>query len=147
MLLIQRLRDGEIEAEDDSVEKGLSEEEKEKIKLEEKRKERKRWVEMERSHLAESAKPTLSISPNRRADEGEQGGRKDGLWVEHLSTLTIFVTAGLVAVMVACTVLRTHLFIWTVFSPKFLYAMAWALAWHLIVNVGLGSLLYWLGRR
>jgi len=51
----------------------------------------------------------------------------------------------LVAVMVACTALRTHLFIWTVFSPKYLYAMAWTVGWHLGINVGLGNLLWWLG--
>jgi ethanolaminephosphotransferase len=50
-------------------------------------------------------------------------------------------------VMAACTLLRTHLFIWTVFSPKYLYAMAWAVGWHLLVNVGLGRLLWTLGRR
>jgi len=49
------------------------------------------------------------------------------------------------AVMAACTVLRQHLFIWTVFSPKFLFSMAWAVAWHLGVNIGLGGLWWWFG--
>lgn len=64
---------------------------------------------------------------------------------QHLALLNVFVTSSLVFVMAACTILRTHLFIWTVFSPKYLYSMAWSLGQHLGVNVGLGSLLYWLG--
>lgn len=61
----------------------------------------------------------------------------------HLALLTFYVTTALLSVMVACTVLRTHLFIWTVFSPKFLYCMAWAAAHHMIINV-LGEVLLWL---
>lgn len=41
----------------------------------------------------------------------------------------------LLSVMAACTVLRTHLFIWTVFSPKFLYTAAWVAAHHIVINV------------
>lgn len=63
-------------------------------------------------------------------------------WMEHVSLLTLFVASSLLAVMVACTALRTHLFIWTVFSPKYLYAMAWSIGWHWGVSLGLGGLLY-----
>ncbi|KAL4898460.1 alkaline-phosphatase-like protein [Aspergillus ambiguus] len=52
----------------------------------------------------------------------------------HLAVLTFHVTSTLAAVMAACTILRTHLFIWTVFSPKFLYTIAWAVINHLLVN-------------
>ncbi|KAI1844123.1 hypothetical protein JX265_013772 [Neoarthrinium moseri] len=65
----------------------------------------------------------------------------------HIALLTLFVATSLGFVMAACTALRTHLFIWTVFSPKYLYSMAWGLGQHLAVNVGLGGLLYWLGGR
>jgi ethanolaminephosphotransferase len=64
---------------------------------------------------------------------------------QHLALLTVFVTSSLFFVMAACTMLRTHLFIWTVFSPKYLYSMAWSLGQHLCINVAFGSLLYWLG--
>ena len=74
-----------------------------------------------------------------------KGGQN--VWEQHLCLLTVFETFSLVGVMVACTVLRTHLFIWTVFSPKYLYSMAWAFGQHLFVNVGLGSFLFWLGSR
>lgn len=68
-----------------------------------------------------------------------------GLLFRHLALLTVFVTASLSFVMAACMILRTHLFIWTVFSPKYLYSMAWSLGQHLCINMGFGSLLFWLG--
>ncbi|KAI0834434.1 alkaline phosphatase-like protein [Hypoxylon sp. FL0890] len=64
---------------------------------------------------------------------------------QHTAILTTFVTVTLGFVMMACTALRTHLFIWTVFSPKYLYSMAWSLGQHLVINVALGGMLYWLG--
>lgn len=66
---------------------------------------------------------------------------------KHLTLFTAWVAVGLLFVMVACTVLRTHLFIWTVFSPKYLYIMAWDVGQHLAINIGLGSLLFWLAIR
>jgi ethanolaminephosphotransferase len=65
----------------------------------------------------------------------------------HIALLTVFTSFSVLAVMVACTVLRTHLFIWTVFSPKYLYSMAWSFGQHLFINVGLGSLLFWLAGK
>jgi ethanolaminephosphotransferase len=76
----------------------------------------------------------------------KQKGEKEVL-KKHLSLLTVFVTASLAFVMAACTLLRTHLFIWTVFSPKYLYSMAWSLGQHLGVNVVCGSFLFWLGTK
>lgn len=66
---------------------------------------------------------------------------------QHIALLSVFVTCSLFFVMAACTLLRTHLFIWTVFSPKYLYSMAWSLGQHLGVNVVLGSLLFWMGSK
>jgi ethanolaminephosphotransferase len=63
----------------------------------------------------------------------------------YIALQTVFAAAGLVFVMAACTELRTHLFIWTVFSPKYLYSMAWSIGQHIGMNIGLGSLLFWLG--
>lgn len=53
---------------------------------------------------------------------------------DRLVLSTLHVALGLLAVMTACTLLRTHLFVWTVFSPKLLYSMAWAVVHHGIVN-------------
>lgn len=49
--------------------------------------------------------------------------------------LTSFTSISTLAMMLACTLLREHLFIWTVFSPKYLYTLAWV--WQLLVNGGL----------
>ncbi|KAJ5313798.1 Aminoacyl-tRNA synthetase class Ic [Penicillium atrosanguineum] len=52
---------------------------------------------------------------------------------------TFHIAATLVSVMAACTALRAHLFIWTVFSPKYLYTIAWATGNHVAINL-LGSI-------
>lgn len=56
---------------------------------------------------------------------------------QYLVLTTTFVTCSSAFTMLACTLLRTHLFVWTVFSPKYLYSIAWGLGQHLCVNVGL----------
>lgn len=76
----------------------------------------------------------------RKRKAGDQN-----VYVRHATLLTVFAAASVASVMAACTALRTHLFIWTVFSPKYLYCMAWSLGQHLIVNIGVGGLLFWLG--
>ncbi|PLB34497.1 mannose-ethanolamine phosphotransferase LAS21 [Aspergillus candidus] len=53
----------------------------------------------------------------------------------HITVLTFYATTTLVSVMVSCTVLRAHLFIWTVFSPKYLYTMVWILINYFGVNI------------
>ncbi|KAL4944741.1 hypothetical protein BDV06DRAFT_76172 [Aspergillus oleicola] len=53
----------------------------------------------------------------------------------HIALLTFHVASMLMSVMAACTALRTHLFIWTVFSPKYLYTMSWAILHHFAVNL------------
>ena len=80
----------------------------------------------------------------RGREQGKGGGRAVVLR-GHVALLTVFSATSVAAVMAACTALRTHLFIWTVFSPKYLYCVAWSLGQHLAVNLGLGSLLFWLG--
>ncbi|OQO04487.1 hypothetical protein B0A48_09409 [Cryoendolithus antarcticus] len=103
------------------------------------------WVTEERQRLhngaVAAARPSTAL-PRRVQDLKKQDSTSYHIY---LTTMTCFVSASLVAVMAACTALRTHLFIWTVFSPKYLYSMAWAIGWHLGLNVGLGSLLWWLG--
>lgn len=83
------------------------------------------------------------VSRGLKVDDNESGER--AILQPHLALLTVFTASALFFVMAACTLLRTHLFIWTVFSPKYLYSMAWSLGQHLVVNIGLGSLLFWLG--
>ena len=60
-------------------------------------------------------------------------------WRRHVLAMTAFYAVAGLAVMAACMALRTHLFIWTVFSPKYLYLMAWCLGFHTIAGVGWGA--------
>jgi ethanolaminephosphotransferase len=76
----------------------------------------------------------------------DRQGTKDVL-LQHLTLQTAFTASSIVFVMVTCTILRTHLFIWTVFSPKYLYSMAWSLGQHLCINVSFGTVLFWLGKH
>ncbi|KAL3455634.1 GPI ethanolamine phosphate transferase 2 [Aspergillus heterothallicus] len=55
--------------------------------------------------------------------------------------LSFCVAFMLLSVMAACTLLRTHLFIWTVFSPKYLYTMAWTMH-HFTVNILFATVLW-----
>ncbi|KAI9810956.1 MAG: major facilitator super transporter protein [Pycnora praestabilis] len=71
-------------------------------------------------------------------------GEPDVLF-RHLALSSVFVTVSLLFVMAACTALRAHLFIWTVFSPKYLYSMVWCLAQHLGINILWAGSLFWLG--
>lgn len=97
------------------------------------------WVMVEREKLNEDA--IASTSSKDQTIIGSGSAPNDS-WLLYISTMTAFMSASLLAVMAACTALRTHLFIWTVFSPKYLYAMAWSIGWHLMINIGFGSLLY-----
>lgn len=90
-----------------------------------------------------SASNLLLLQSRTQLSSTKQG--HNGVFRQHAALLTAFVTVTLGFVMLACTALRTHLFIWTVFSPKYLYSMAWCLGQHLVVNMALGGVLYWLG--
>ena len=68
--------------------------------------------------------------------------RSEGLRQSQLLS-TCFVANANMFVMLACTLLRTHLFIWTVFSPKYLYTLAWSLGQHLCINMTAFTLYIW----
>ncbi|CAK7269348.1 major facilitator super transporter protein [Sporothrix epigloea] len=97
--------------------------------------------------LRQNARASGVPSPNPASGSGSDSGLPASFnpWPLHASLLTSFAAASTMAVMAACTTLRTHLFVWTVFSPKYLYCIAWSLGMHLGVNLGLGGLLYLLG--
>lgn len=63
----------------------------------------------------------------------------------HLWLITALNAGSVLAVMLACAMLRAHLFIWTVFSPKYLYCIAWSVVQHFFVNFILGSVVLWIG--
>jgi ethanolaminephosphotransferase len=66
-------------------------------------------------------------------------------WLAYLSTLSAFMAAGALIVMVLCVVKREDSTVWTLWGPKYLYSVFWVLEWHLIVSVGLSSVLRALG--
>jgi ethanolaminephosphotransferase len=99
----------------------------------------KDWVIVEREKLRDDA---LAATKEARDKRDQMLNSNSGAWLDHIASMTFFIACGLIAVMAACTALRTHLFIWTVFSPKYLYIMAWAIGWHLIINIMFGTLLY-----
>ncbi|CAK3942924.1 GPI ethanolamine phosphate transferase 2 [Lecanosticta acicola] len=96
------------------------------------------WIDTERAKLHEDTLRAM-MGPEKSTTKSQA----ESLWSVYLSCMTAFVAASLLAVMAACAALRTHLFIWTVFSPKYLYAMAWSVGWHLIVNIGFGGMMSW----
>jgi ethanolaminephosphotransferase len=99
------------------------------------------WIDAERRHLHEASLQSL-MGPEKKEKKNKNSAASDrAFWSEYICHMTFFISTALLAVMASCTALRTHLFIWTVFSPKYLYSMAWTVGWHLLVNVGLGSAL------
>ncbi|KAH8733139.1 alkaline-phosphatase-like protein, partial [Phaeosphaeriaceae sp. PMI808] len=96
-----------------------------------------RFIDTSELHVADWVAEEHNFLNNMaRKEEKSREDRKDQrAWTEHIALLTFWTGIMLVSVMLACTVLRQHLFIWTVFSPKFLFAMAWGVAWHLGVSV------------
>jgi ethanolamine phosphate transferase 2 subunit G len=111
---------------------------------------RREWVTVEHDHLNASASASsppavdsnsITESSTSRASSLSLVSISSPIFV-HITLLTAFTTISLLAVMVACMFLRQHLFIWTVFSPKYLYAMAWGCLWHLVVAVGMSELLW-----
>jgi ethanolaminephosphotransferase len=91
---------------------------------------RKKWVQMELENLAPKKADLPAVQKNLAGKP---------VFFTHATVLTLFTSISLLAVMVACTVLRTHLFIWTVFSPKYLFAMSWTVAFHLIISLGISG--------
>ncbi|KAF8538213.1 alkaline-phosphatase-like protein [Trichophaea hybrida] len=86
-----------------------------------------------------SAAPML-LRERRPADARET-------WKKHVLVMTTFFAVAGLAVMAACTALRTHLFIWTVFSPKYLYLMTWSLGFHIVAGIGWGSFMIAVSRK
>ncbi|KAF9167680.1 major facilitator super transporter protein [Actinomortierella ambigua] len=55
--------------------------------------------------------------------------------VNHLVWTSTFLSIALYALSIAAIILRHHLFIWTVFSPKVLYQMAWTVLFQTVAQV------------
>jgi hypothetical protein len=62
-------------------------------------------------------------------------------WLTYLSALSASMAAGVLIVMVLCVVKREDSTVWILWGPKYLYSVFWVLEWHVIVSVGLSSVL------
>lgn len=96
------------------------------------------WVQKEREHLERMAEREEDVVRRREA--------QSGVWSTHVALVTLWVGVSAAACMGACAVLRSHLFVWTVFSPKFLFCAAWSVAWLWVGVFGIGGLLWRVGR-
>jgi ethanolaminephosphotransferase len=90
---------------------------------------RREWVAEEHGNLA--AGPVVPGTEREPVEEERSP------WADYFAVATVWVSGSLLAVMAACLAMRMHLFIWTVFSPKYLYSMAWTLGFHYLVSLGL----------
>ena len=68
----------------------------------------------------------------------KQHGR--GEYVDWMAWSAWFHGIAMAFLVGACIVLRTHLFIWTVFSPKFLFQAAWMALAHVVIEGIVGGI-------
>lgn len=112
-------------------------------------KERSKWQEVgakgQSRKIAGAREPGVPPGLKGAVEEAGVVEKVEGMWFRHFARLTMGTSAAVLSVMVACAVLRTHLFIWTVFSPKYLYAMAWAVGFHLVVSGAYGAVVWAVG--
>ncbi|KAF8427325.1 hypothetical protein EV426DRAFT_635930 [Tirmania nivea] len=70
-------------------------------------------------------------------------GEADGVYRQQIAMWTLFWSIVGSAVMASCYMHRAHLFIWTVFSPKYIYTMTWSVLHLAVMNIGVGALWRW----
>lgn len=61
------------------------------------------------------------------------------VWYDYLIIQSSLFSAVLASLSISVTLLREHLFIWTVFSPKYLYQIAWTCLYHWLIQAALGT--------
>ncbi|KAI9272413.1 alkaline-phosphatase-like protein [Helicostylum pulchrum] len=74
------------------------------------------------------------LIPNESANDAAQP------WISYIIVQSSLFGLVLTLLSIAVTILKEHLFIWTVFSPKYLYQVAWVILFHWIFQTLLGSL-------
>ncbi|CAG8627419.1 8982_t:CDS:10 [Ambispora leptoticha] len=67
---------------------------------------------------------------------------KDSPFFDYLIHTSSFHALVLLCLSIAVTILRNHLFIWTVFSPKYLYQIVWNVLFHLGFGVLVSGILH-----
>jgi len=81
-------------------------------------------------------KPTKTIS--RKAQED----KSIDVFVDWMGWSSWFHGMAISFLVCTCVILRTHLFIWTVFSPKFLFQAVWLGLHHILVEGIMGGLIW-----
>ena len=66
-------------------------------------------------------------------------------YVEWVGLCTWFHGVAVCFLVAACIILRTHLFIWTVFSPKFLFQTVWISLTHVVIQGIVGGVIWRIG--
>ncbi|KAK9480900.1 alkaline-phosphatase-like protein [Lipomyces japonicus] len=80
----------------------------------------------------------VSIRATKNLPPAGQVTIRHGFINTYLPIIYAYHSLSLLTILVSCFVLRSHLFIWTVFSPKLLYAAAWFVCQQIVVDTGLG---------
>jgi ethanolamine phosphate transferase 2 subunit G len=68
-------------------------------------------------------------------------GKKADTLAIKIKVSQMFFSVGTLGILLSCFLLRHHLFIWTVFSPKLLYAASWLVLQHFIIDIVMTVLL------
>ncbi|KAG0090757.1 major facilitator super transporter protein [Podila epicladia] len=98
-------------------------------------------VEEEIEYLEEVSSDELpSVTLARLGVQGYRVHLAQTRMMEHLILSSLFFGIALYALSIAAIVLRHHLFIWTVFSPKVLYQFAWTALYQIgIQTIAVGG--------
>ncbi|KAI8967243.1 alkaline-phosphatase-like protein [Mycotypha africana] len=90
--------------------------------------------------LCVSTTSSTAMTLNHPTDVKRLEPTKSGGWMDYILVQCILFSVALAFLSIAVTILREHLFIWTVFSPKYLYQIAWTCLFHWVHQVMIGSL-------
>ncbi|KAF3925648.1 hypothetical protein ABW21_db0208044 [Orbilia brochopaga] len=99
------------------------------------------WMQRAKQKATASAKDERALELARSI----RGFGKMDVYLRYAEDMSAFRALAMVAVMAACMMLRTHLFVWTVFSPKYLFAMVWTGVHHVLIDLCFGAALHFAG--
>lgn len=72
-------------------------------------------------------------------NEEEDRSALEDRWYDYIITQSALFAIFITVLSFSVTFLRYHLFVWTVFSPKYLYQVAWTCLFHWMAQVVLGT--------
>jgi ethanolaminephosphotransferase len=91
-------------------------------------------------------KPLVDVNDNLNINDQDNAsaiaaGELISYYASFYIYFAIFFNLALTTLSVSVTILRQHLFIWTVFSPKFLFQGAWIVLHHFMIQTLLATIL------